>query len=69
MGFGDREVENSFDSLFDMNWDGILDPVEQGFQLDFIQVIPVCVLDTRLFKLTNEDVRTDVSYGLKLPHS
>ena len=36
MGFWDRNVENSFDSLFDMNRDGVLDPVEQGFQLDFI---------------------------------
>lgn len=29
-------MENSFDSLFDMNRDGVLDPVEQGFQLDFL---------------------------------
>ena len=36
MGFWDRDVENSFDSLFDMNRDGVLDPVEQGFQLDFL---------------------------------
>ena len=36
MGFWDRTVENSFDSLFDMNRDGVLDPVEQGFQLDFL---------------------------------
>ena len=36
MGFWDREVENSFDSLFDTNRDGVLDPVEQGFQLDFL---------------------------------
>ena len=36
MGFWDREVENSFDSLFDLNRDGVLDPVEQGFQLEFI---------------------------------
>lgn len=36
MGFWDRNVENSFDSLFDMNRDGVLDPVEQGFQLDFL---------------------------------
>lgn len=35
MGFWDRDVENSFDSLFDMNRDGVLDVVEQGFQLDF----------------------------------
>lgn len=36
MGFWDRNVENSFDSLFDMNRDGVLDAVEQGFQLDFL---------------------------------
>ena len=36
MGFWDRDVENSFDSLFDMNRDGVLDPVEHGFQLDFL---------------------------------
>jgi len=36
MGFWDRDVENSFDSLFDLNRDGVLDPVEQGFQLDFL---------------------------------
>lgn len=36
MGFWDRNVENSFDSLFDMNRDGVLDPGEQGFQLDFL---------------------------------
>ena len=36
MGFWDRDVENSYDSLFDMNRDGVLDPVEQGFQLDFL---------------------------------
>ena len=36
MGFWDRNVVNSLDSLFDMNRDGLLDPVEQGFQLDFL---------------------------------
>ena len=36
MGFWDRDVENSFDSLFDMHRDGVLDLVEQGFQLDFL---------------------------------
>ena len=36
MGFWDRNVENSFDRMFDMNRDGILDPVEQAFQLDYI---------------------------------
>jgi len=36
MGFWDRDVENSFDSLFDMNRDGVLDAVEQGFQVDFL---------------------------------
>ncbi len=36
MGFWDRKVEGSFDSLFDMNRDGTLDPVEQALQLDFL---------------------------------
>ena len=36
MGFWDRKVENSFDGLFDINRDGVLDPVEQGYQLDFL---------------------------------
>ena len=36
MGFWDRNVENSFDSLFDMNRDGVLDPVEQAYQLEFL---------------------------------
>lgn len=36
MGFWDRNVQNSFDSLFDMNRGGVLDPVEQEFQLDFL---------------------------------
>ena len=36
MGFFDREVRNSFDSLFDLNRDGALDPAEQAFQMDFI---------------------------------
>ena len=36
MGFWDRDVENSFDRMFDMNRDGVLDPAEQAFQLNFI---------------------------------
>jgi len=36
MGFWDREVRDSFDSLFDLNRDGMLDPAEQAFQLDFL---------------------------------
>lgn len=34
--FGDREIENSFDALFDLNRDGVLNPLEQGYQLDVI---------------------------------
>ena len=37
MDFWSREVDNSFDSLFDMNRDGVLDPVEQGYQLEFLE--------------------------------
>ena len=36
MGFWDREVRDSFDSLFDLNRDGMLDPAEQAFQIDFL---------------------------------
>ena len=36
MGFFDREVRDSFDGLFDLNHDGVLDPAEQAFQMDFI---------------------------------
>ena len=36
MGFWHREVRDSFDSLFDLNRDGMLDPAEQAFQLDFL---------------------------------
>ena len=36
MDFFDREVDSSFDAMFDMNRDGVLDPIEQGFQLDFL---------------------------------
>lgn len=36
MGFGDGKVENSFDALFDLDRDGVLDPVEQGIQFDYI---------------------------------
>ena len=36
MGFMDKEVKNSFDSMFDMNKDGWLDAVEQGLQLSYI---------------------------------
>ena len=32
----DRDVENAFDSFFDRNGDGVLDPIEQGFELDFL---------------------------------
>lgn len=31
MGFWDREVRDTFDSLFDLNRDGMLDPAEQAF--------------------------------------
>ena len=36
MGFFDREVENGFDRMFDMNRDGILDPAEQGLEMEFM---------------------------------
>ena len=36
MGFMDKDVKNSFDSMFDLNKDGWLDAVEQGLQLSYI---------------------------------
>ena len=33
----DREVENPFDSFFDLDSDGVLNPIEQGFELDFLE--------------------------------
>lgn len=36
MGIFDREVRNSFDRMFDLNRDGVLDPIEQGLQIDFL---------------------------------
>lgn len=35
MGFRDKDVENSFDGLFDFNRDGVLDPLEQEAQYEF----------------------------------
>lgn len=32
-----REVENPFDSFFDLDRDGVLNPIEQGFELDFLE--------------------------------
>ena len=36
MFFGDRKVENGIDSLFDFDKDGILNPKEQFFELDYL---------------------------------
>ena len=37
MDFFDRPVEDGFDRMFDMDHDGNLDPIEQGFQMEFIE--------------------------------
>ncbi len=34
--FGDRRIDNSFDAMFDLNRDGVLDPIEQGYQIDVL---------------------------------
>ncbi len=34
MGLWDDEVKDPFDKLFDLDGDGVLDPFEQGLQLD-----------------------------------
>ncbi len=36
MDFWSRDVENSFDDMFDLNRDGRLDIGEQGYQQDFL---------------------------------
>ena len=33
----DREVQNPFDDFFDLDRDGVLNPIEQGFELDFLE--------------------------------
>lgn len=37
MGFWDRDVENSFDRMFDYNRDGHLDMFEQAMQFEFLE--------------------------------
>ena len=37
MGFFEREVNNSFDEMFDINRDGILDATEISLQYSFIE--------------------------------
>ena len=37
MGFWDMDVDNSFDGLFDLNRDGMLDLAEQTYQLDYLE--------------------------------
>ena len=37
MFWGDGEVMNSFDRMFDFNRDGNLDPVEQAMQYEFFE--------------------------------
>ncbi len=36
MGFFDREVMSSFDSMFDLNGDGVLEGAELAFQMEFL---------------------------------
>ncbi len=36
MGFWDREVEDSFDEMFDINRDGFLDAGEEGLQIEYL---------------------------------
>lgn len=37
MGFMDKQVQNNFDKMFDLNKDGILDLTEQGLQHSYIE--------------------------------
>lgn len=37
MGFWDRDIENSFDRMFDYNRDGHLDMFEQAMQFEFLE--------------------------------
>ena len=36
MGFFDRKSRSLFDEMFDFNKDGVLDPIEQCAQIDFM---------------------------------
>ena len=51
MGFWNRQVRDSFDGLFDLNRDGMLDPVEQAFQIDIL---------TRKMKASSELLQDDL---------
>ena len=55
MGFWDREVRDSFDNLFAFNRDGILDPAEQAFQLDFL----TREMEGEVFEENDEDLDLD----------
>lgn len=55
MVFWDREVRDSFDNLFDFNRDGILDPAEQAFQLDFL----TREMEGEAFEENDEDLDLD----------
>ena len=57
MFFGDRKVENGIDSLFDFDKDGILNPKEQFFELDYLLENP---------DATIEDVSNDLNLPIKL---
>ena len=37
MGFFDREVMSSFDSMFDLNGDGVLEGAELALQMEFLK--------------------------------
>lgn len=36
MGFFDRDVNNGFDAMFDLNRDGVLDSCEQGLEFEYL---------------------------------
>ena len=45
--FHDRPVENEFDRMFDYDADGVLNPLEQSYKLDFTKMrmkIPMIVI-------------------------
>lgn len=37
MAIFDREVRCGFDSIFDLDEDGVLDPIEQGMEYEFLE--------------------------------
>ncbi|MCR5107171.1 MAG: hypothetical protein K6B28_03325 [Lachnospiraceae bacterium] len=71
MGNWGRETENSFDDMFDINRDGMLDPMEQSLKFEFLNKqmeeadeeedeLDEIILDTDMLDMMDEDERRDI---------